>query len=399
MNPWKGLRGLPHEIWVLFVATLTNRAGTMVLPFLVLYLTDHLGFTAAQAGSLLALYGVGALIAAPLSGWLCDRFGGYRIMRESLLLTGLVLVVIPLFKSYAAVAAAVFLMALANEMFRPANLAYISLLVTPEQRKPSFSLIRLSINLGMSIGPALGGFLAGVSFLWLFVIDALTSLAAGLLLAFSSFREIKHVPAKNETTGEEVQKAASPLKDRRFITYVIAILPVAFVFFQHLSAMPLFMVRNLKLPEHIYGLMFTINTLLIVFLEVPLNLATAHWSYRFTLPLGCLLCAAGFGGLAFANGLAGVIVTVIVWTFGEMILFPSSSAYVAHIATPSRQGQYMGMYTMAWGLSFMIGPWGGTYILEHFGGVVLWGFMFILGSLSAVMMALVVDKEKHDHNT
>ncbi|HSP06976.1 MAG TPA: MFS transporter, partial [Acidobacteriota bacterium] len=367
MNPWKGLQGLPREIWILFAATLTNRAGTMVLPFLVLYLTDSLGFSAGHAGFILAVYGIGALISAPLSGWLCDRYGGYRIMRESLLLTGLVLILIPLFKTFAAVTVAVFLLALANEMFRPANLAYMSLLVMPEQRKPAFSLIRLSINLGMSVGPALGGFLAGVSFLWLFVIDALTSLAAGLLLAFSNFREIKgeHLSQHKKADGS-APPAASPLRDRRFIAYVIAILPVAFVFFQHISAMPLFMVRNLHLQEHVYGLMFTINTLLIVFLEVPLNLATAHWPYRLTLVLGCILCAAGFGGLALATGLYGVIATVVVWTFGEMVLFPGSSAYVAHIATPARQGQYMGMYTMAWGVSFSLGPWLGVYILDHF---------------------------------
>lgn len=384
---------MPREIWVLFVATLTNRAGTMVLPFLVLYLTDHLGFSAARAGFVLAIYGFGALIAAPLAGWLCDRYGGYRIMRESLLVTGLILALIPIFKSYYSVAAIVFAMALANETFRPAILAYVSLLVTPEQRKASFSLIRLSINLGMSIGPALGGFLADVSFLWLFVIDALTSLSAGILLAFSGIRNIQHQHMQSETQSEAPKPAGSALRDRRFMNYVFALLPIAFVFFQHISAMPLFMVKHLHMAEHTYGLMFTINTLMIVFLEVPLNISTSHWSYRYTLVLGCILFAVGFGGLGLVSGLWGVIATVVIWTFGEMILFPSSSAYVAHISAPSRQGQYMGIYTMSWGFAFAFGPWVGTYLLDHFGSRVLWGMMFILGLISAGWMALIVSKD------
>src|SRR6186997_3076991 len=160
MNPWRQLQGRPREVWLISLVTLVNRAGTMVLPFLVLYLTESLGFSVARAGLVMTLYGVGALIASPLSGWLCDRYGGFRIMRESLLVTGVILLFIPFAKSFAAVTALVILLALANEMFRPANLAYLSLLVSAENRKPAFSLVRLSINLGMSIGPAAGGFIA-----------------------------------------------------------------------------------------------------------------------------------------------------------------------------------------------------------------------------------------------
>ena len=110
--------------------------------------------------------------------------------------------------------------------------------------------------------------------------------------------------------------------------------------------MPLYMVRDLKMSEKIYGLMFTLNTLLIVALELPINLATVHWSSRKSLVLGTILCAIGFGGLAFATNIIRVMITVVVWTFGEMILFPAMSAYVAHIAPPHKQGMYMGFYVM-----------------------------------------------------
>src|SRR5262249_46227075 len=159
-----------------------------------------------------------------------------------------------------------------------------------------------SINLGMSIGPALGGFIAGVSFLWLFIIDATTSFAAGILLAFSGMKDLKHV-ADPAASLHPNPKSTSPLRDPKFLLYFGALLPIGLVFFQHISAMPLFMVKHLHLPEHMYGLMFTINTLMIVFLEVPLNLSTSHWSFRWALVLGCFLFSAGFGGLAFVNGL------------------------------------------------------------------------------------------------
>ena len=78
-NPWSGLAGLPRGIWILFAVTLINRMGTMVLPFLVLYLTREIGFSAGRAGLVLTVYGAGALCAAPLAGRLCDRLGATRV--------------------------------------------------------------------------------------------------------------------------------------------------------------------------------------------------------------------------------------------------------------------------------------------------------------------------------
>jgi MFS family permease len=175
-------------------------------------------------------------------------------------------------------------------------------------------------------------------------------------------------------------------RDPRFVFFMIAIIPVTFVFFQHLSTMPLYLVRDLRLSPGQYGLMFTINTLLIVLLEVPLNLSTVHWSHRRNLAIGAFLFAAGFGALAFATGFWSVTFTVIIWTFGEMILFPGSAAYVSHLAPPERQGEYMGFYSMTFALAFMFAPWAGTEILERKGGVFLWGIMFLLGMISTLMM-------------
>jgi MFS family permease len=390
MNPWKGLKGLPRQLWIIAGATLINRAGTMVLPFLVLYQTSQLGFSAGRAGFVVTLYGIGALIAAPLSGHLVDRFGGFRIMRESLLVSGLILLALPAAKSYPALACMVFLLALATEMFRPANLAVITGLVPAEQRKAAYGLVRGAINLGMSIGPALGGFLAQFSFHWLFIIDGATSIVAGMMLALTGFRP------RSDPEQAEAKVAAPPasaFSDRRFLAFLLSIIPVAFVFFQHLSTMALFMVRDLGLPATAYGFMFTINTIMIVVMEVPINISTAHWSHRITLMLGCLLYAIGFGGLAFATGIWTVVATVVIWTFGEMILFPGLASYTAQVAPAGRQGQYMGLYTMAFGFAFSLAPWTGTYLLDHFGGNVVWGVMFIAGCLSALLLMIVVKKE------
>jgi MFS family permease len=390
VKAWRDLEGMPRGVWVLFATTLVNRAGTMVLPFLVLYLTRDLGFTDAQAGRVLFVYGGTALFAAALSGRLSDVLGPMKVIRNSLFATSGILLLFPLARSQWSVIVMTFALSLAAESFRPASLAVVADLVTPAQRKPAFALTRLAINLGMSIGPAVGGFLATVSFRWLFLVDGVTSLAAGILLVLALRRGPAHHSQPEILPAPPSKRAWT---DWRLIFFLVALFPVAIVFFQHLSSMPLYLVRDLHLSEIDYGLFFTINTLLIVALEVPINSATAHWSHRRTLALGAFLFAAGFGALALARDFWSVAATVVVWTFGEMFLFPALAAYVTEIAPPARRGEYMGLTQMAMSLGFAVGPWAGTAVLERFGGNTLWLSCLALG-LAATAMMLRLPEEK-----
>jgi predicted MFS family arabinose efflux permease len=391
INPWRGLGALPREVWVLFAATIVNKAGTMVLPFLVLYLTRDLGFSVAKAGLVVALYGAGALVAAPISGRLSDRLGPIRIMRASLLLSGMVLLLFALARTPAAVIAVVLALSLTAESFRPANMAIVGDLVDAPLRKTSFAVNRLAINLGMSVGPAVGGFLAAKSFFWLFLVDGITSLAAGVILLLSRFP--RHVHGEGSRQIEDSlsplsRSGAGALRDGRLLYFLLAcVFPVAIVFFQHISSMPIYLVRDLGLSIAAYGLLFTVNTVLIVFLEVPLNTATAHWPHRRSLILGAVLCGLGFGALAVAWDIWTVAVTVVVWTFGEMFFFPGMAAYLTDIAPARRRGEYMGISQMVMGLAFMLGPWAGTSALGRFGGDSVWIGTLVLGLLAAAAMA------------
>lgn len=388
-NPWRSLRGLPSGIWLLSAAMLINRAGTMALPFLVLYLTERLGLSAGEAALVVAFYGAGSLITSPLAGWLCDRIGAVRIMKLSLVLSGAMLLIFPLAKSFLSVSVITVIWAVLGEAFRPASLAVAADMVAPEQRKAGFALIRLAVNLGMSVGPAVGGFLAAVSFPALFLVDGATSILAGVVLA-ALWRQ----PAPSDALDPEPQHSAShadpgrgALADHRFLLFLAAFIPVQVVFFQLQAAMPLFLVRSPGISASGFGILLTINTVLIILLEVPLNSAMAHWNARKSLAAGALLVGIGFGSLAFATGVWSVAATVVVWTFGEMILFPGSSAYVADSAPPQRRGQYMGLFQMTFSLSFTIGPWLGAEVLEAFGAPFLWTAAFVGCLLSAALMA------------
>ncbi|MEO8577454.1 MAG: MFS transporter [Gemmatimonadales bacterium] len=392
MNIWRSLRGLPRDLWIVAIASLVNRAGTMVLPFLVLYLTRQLGFSAPRAGFALAVYGAGSIIASPIAGRFSDLVGPLPIMRFSLIGTGFLLLIFPFVKSFEGVIALTFAWALVSEAFRPANLAMIAEVVPQEQLKPAYALIRLAINLGMSIGPAVAGFIAARSFSWIFVVDAVTTLAAGAVLLATPIVTGKRRRA--DATGDREGKGRLPevFGDRRMLLFLAALFLVGIVFFQHEGALPLFLVQDLQLSPAFYGMLFTVNTVMIVFLEVPLNAATAHWPHRRGLAIGAMLFAIGSGAFAFASGPAMVIVGIVVWTFGEMLLFPQASAYVAEIAPPHRRGQYMGAYSLAFSLAFAVAPWAGTATFAHYGAKALWIGVCAIGAISAAMMLFVTSQ-------
>lgn len=413
MNPWRGLKNLPREMWILCGATLVNRSGTMVLSFLVLYITATRGVSPARAALALTVYGLSALLVMPLAGRLADRVGPLPIMKTSLFLTGVLLLIFPLAKSYVGILMMTFGFSVLNESIRPASLSMISSLVAPAQRKSAFALNRLSANLGMSVGPAIGGILAVYSFRWLFLVDGSTSILAGLVLVLAPWRNLTQIKSQEpqwedaEDLGREIEAdSTTPLaalhptadlrafRNRRMLYFIAALIPVQLVFFQLTSTLPLFLVHNLRFPESIYGTIFTVNTLLIVALEVPLNSAMADWSHRHTLTLGALLYAVGFGsyalvGIAPFGKTAGVFAAVVIWTFGEMIMMPGSSAYAAEIAPPERRGEYMGLYTMSFNIGFSVGPLLGASLLGRWGPSVAWGAAFVSGCISALMMSRI----------
>ncbi len=387
MNPWKGLKNIPRNVWLISGATLINRTGTMVLPFLALYLTQGIEVSIAEAGIVLTVYGIGALVSAPFVGKLSDRIGSMNVMKLSLLSSGLVFLLFPWFSDYYTIILLTFVLSILSEAFRPASMSFLSEQGEPEQRKTIFALYRLAINLGMSIGPVVGGILTTINFSLLFYVDGVTTLAAGLYIAFvhwDNWNDENSDETTNETT--EVNKVKPVYKDLRYMYYLLTLLPVSIVFFQNFSTLPLYIVEELDYTKPTLGALFMVNTILIIIFEVPLNTSTGKWQEWKSLVLGSFLTAIGFGAMALVQDLSFIIVTMVIWTFGEMIVFPSASAYVAGIAPNKRRGEYMGYYQMLFSTCFILAPFIGTHVYESFGSTVLWAGTFVLGITSTIMM-------------
>lgn len=360
--------GLSRPVWLLSIASLINRAGTMVLPFLALYLTEERGFTTAGAGQVLALYGLGAMAASFLGGWLCDRFDPRLIMKASLILTGLGFLALGQMESRPAILATIVFLSVAGETFRPANAAALARASDPAERTRSFALYRLAINLGMTLGPTVGGFLALRSYDLLFVVDGATCiLAAGLLWL------VPGEPAPVQEMGAAAAAPArSPWRDRPVLVMLFLLFLLNVVTFQVVSTYTLSLRDLYGFPENWIGLTLAVNTLIIVLFEMVLVHRVARYDPLRMTGLGAFLLCFGLALLPLGRGFAYAAFTVVIWSLGEMLAFPIIAGVIANRADAGSVGRYMGLMNLAFASAYVIAPLAGTWVYQNLGPQALW---------------------------
>jgi MFS family permease len=358
--------GLPREAWLLAVVLFVNRAGTMVIPFLTLYLTSERGMNEAAAGRMISVYGVGSIIGAYFSGRLCEAFGAVRLQTVCMLLSAPCYLLIGAWETWPAIAASLFLLSLVNEAVRPANATAVTKLTTRENRARAFALQRLALNLGFSIGPAIGGVLATVDFRLLFVVDGATTLLAGAVLLY--FFRMRRVESQSgESDGDDDGPRVSPLGDRVFVAFLVLSLMTGIVFMQFGSTYPLYLRDHFGLTKPLIGLMFAVNTTIIVAVEMLLMDAIGAWPLLRTIGWGSCLACLGFGILPFGDSVAYAVLAMIVVTIGEMLSFPLSAAFVSTRGRRGSESLYLGWYLTVHSAALVLAPaiGGALYQANH----------------------------------
>jgi len=372
--------GLPRRVWILALAAVVNRSGTMVLPFMSLYLTTRLSFSIVEAGRVLSLYGIGAIAGSWLGGVLSDRVGPVRVQVASLLATGVGFIVLSRLHGHAAISTAMVALSVVQECFRPAMFTAVTRDSEPAVRTRSLALVRLAVNLGMTVGPAAGGILAVRHYGLLFVADAATCwLAAGVLLVAIGVRGGPKAPER--AAGAP---SASPWRDGPYLGFLGVMVVLGTVFFQISSTMPLYYREHYRLAEDAIGFLLAINTVIIVTVEMVLLRAVEHRDHMALAGLGCLLVCTGFALLPLGSGWGFAAVTVVVWTAGEMLSLPLTNSIASNRAPAVSSGRYMGAYSLAFAVSFVLAPAIGTTVYQGLGPGALWGGIGAVGVALAV---------------
>ena len=389
---FSSFRGIAREIWILAAVLLITRSGMMVLPFLTLYTTKDLSFSIVEAGIVTGCYGAGSLLGSWLGGWLTDRVGFYRVTLYSLLVGGIGMISLTLFRDFYSLSIAVFITSLIVDASRPPIMAAVSSYSKPEDQTRSISLIRMAVNLGIAIGPAIAGLLAATAgYFWLFIIDGLTCMAATIPLIVFIKGDQRIVDKKNKETKDTDIPA---YRDHLYLTFLVIFCINIIAFMQILSTAPLFFERELQMNEAQIGLFFTFNGMLVFFFEMPLVKFSQENLKSFTsIILGAVLM--GLGHLCLNLNLHWLIIITaynLFISFGEIINFPFGNSLSLDRAPKSQKGKYMGLWAMMFSTAFIIAPVLGTQLVDNFGFKTTW---FAIAALNFLMIPGFIWVKQH----
>lgn len=348
----------------------------MVIPFLGIYMSSELAFSKTQIGIVLGCFGLGAVCGSWLGGWLTDRFGNFKVQLWSLVAVIPLFLIIPLFRTFETLAPMIFVLTLVADIFRPANSVSVARYAKPENITRAYSLNRMAVNLGFSIGPALGGFLATISYNWIFYGNALAAGIAALVFIYF-FRNRKgnevavHEDFQSEKNKETTERNA--YTDGLFIIFNIFCCLFAMAFFQLLGTLPLYYKDVHVMNTSQIGLLLGFSGFVIVLFEMVLVHSIEHrYSTRQIMFIGTGIAALSYLMLNIDLGVAWLYFAMLLLSTGEMLTLPFSATISIQRAGKNNQGAYMGFNSLAFAAANIFSAYLGTTIADHYGYDMLW---------------------------
>ncbi|MGK0253058.1 MAG: putative MFS family arabinose efflux permease [Mariniflexile sp.] len=380
-------KGLSEEIWWLALITLINRAGTMVIPFLALYLKEDLHFTVSHVGWVMSAFGLGSVAGSWLGGKLTDKIGYYKVMVRSLLSTGVLFIALQFLNTFASICIGIFFVMLVADTFRPAMFVALNAYSKPENKIRSLTLIRLAINLGFSAGPAMGGLIiTGLGYTGLFWVDGITCIIATLVMI-----QVLHPKKAKVLDAFKNEHPISAYRDYAFLIFLVAMALFGVVFLQYFSTITIYYKDVHRLSELQIGLLLGLNGFLIFIFEMPLIKWLENTKYT---KLGLMFFGAILTGLSllilnFTSWSGILVVGMLLMTVGEMVAFPFSNAFAVNRAKKGNQGEYMALYSMSFSIAHIFGHNAGLQMTAALGFDTTWYIITGIALICALILFIL----------
>ncbi len=391
------LNRYPKQFWLLVGGMLISMLGaTMIWPFLLIYASKRLAMPLTQIATLMTINAVVGVAFTFVAGPVTDKFGRKWVMVFGLLINASMYLFMMRADSYAIFAILMAFSGAATPLYRIGADAMIADLIPELERLEAFALIRMAKNVGVSMGPAIGGILAAISYDITFISAAVGMTFFGLLLVFFAKETLPAHETSSTISEDRTGKLGYRyiLRDKAFIA-MIAIYSLGWTTAALMwIILPVYANQNYGIPENIYGLIPTTNALIVIFFQVTVSRKTKPYRPLPIMALGMAFYAIGTGSVALGSGFWGFWTSIVIITIGELIIVPTSSAYVANLAHPAMRGRYMGLYNLAWSFARGVGPVMGGWLSDSFGPVTIWYGGLFVGSLSAFGLLLLAMRER-----
>jgi predicted MFS family arabinose efflux permease len=371
--------GLSKEIWTLSAVILVNRSSSMAVPFMSLYMTQYLHRPPSDAGLIITLFGLGAILGATAGGKLTDMVGFRTIQVLSSIIGGAFFIVFSSLTNFHLLCIFTLLISFFSEAFKPANFAAIAVYAKEGTATRSDSLNRLASNLGFAVGSSMGGIIASFSYPALFIVDGAVSIAAGVFIYFLLPEVRKLISGSGKTVSDEPVRM--PWNDVLFMQFLLLTLLLTTCFYLMFRVVPLFYKEVLHLDEFMIGVVLGMNGLIIALFEMVMISKIQHKRSPVNYIIRGVLCIV----LSYLVLLLPVyiplllaLLSVALFTVGEMFALPFINAFVISRSNEFNRGQYAAGYTISWSAAQVLGPSAGFYLAEHYGYHVLWVVLILL---------------------
>ena len=385
---WRqAVRGYPTQFWLMFLGMLLATLGaSMIWPYLLIYAAERLQAPLTQVSALFTINAAFGLLAAVLAGPVVDTWGRKGVLVVSLLGAGGVYLALGWAARWWQFALLVAFWGLFTPLYRVGGDAMLADLVAPERRPEAYALLRMANNLGVAVGPAIGGFLATTSYHLAFY-AAGTGFAIYALLLLVAARET--LPGQGRLAWDAVRRAAleylQVAADRALrgmlLAYLLAVMAAALMWI----FLSLYLKTRFGIPESQFGWLATTNATMVVAFQFAVTRRAEKFASLRVMAAGAALYGLGIGSMALGRTFGHFWLSMVVVTLGEMLLVPTASAYVANLAPPDRRGRYMASLGLVWSLaSGLITPLGG-WLSDHLTPMAPWLAALALGLLSAAL--------------
>lgn len=378
----------PTLFWIIVGTLFIDSIGsTLLFPFFALYFTQKFAVGMTEAGTLLGMSSLFGLIGSVIGGAITDRFGRRRLILFGLTSSALSSLSLGLVSNVSTLYFLIIIVGLLSRVAVPAYDAVLADILPEAKRQEGFGIMRVAFNYAWIFGTALGGLIAARSFLALFILDAVLSMIAAIIL-YRFLVETKPVsPAEVKTNESFLNTMAGyrvTLRDLAFMSFLITGMIVLIVYQQEYTSLPVYLRDVHHIDTKSYGVMLSLSGLQVVLFQFWISRTIRVYPPFLMMTLGALFLMIGFGIIGFVSGIALFMLSILIITFGEMIFYPTGQVLAVSFAPVNMRGRYMAIYSLAWAIPATIGPAAAGLILDNYDPNLLW----YLGGILCVIAAI-----------
>ena len=384
-----------RNFWLLMFASFIDMlGGSLIFPFFSLYLTQKFNVGMTQVGTMFLVWALtSGLIGNTLGGAMADKFGRKTNMIFGLIASATSALLMVVIKNILLFYIAIAIVGIFEDIAGPARQAMIADLVQDDLRGDAYGIFRIVFNLSVTIGPAIGGYMASRSFEALFFADVVISLLVAVFVFFflPETRPQVSNPEKHqeETFKQAMQGYGQVLKDKVYMAFILVSILSVLMYFNMNSSLSVYLVNHRGFTSGQFGYLLSLNAIMVVVLQMAFTRFTAKWKPMLAIAIGNVLYVIGFSMYGYINSYSMCLLAMVIITIGEMITAPKEQAIVADFAPEHMRGRYMAIRSFAWIIPVAIAPLGAGLIMDNLDPRILWYVAGFIGTLSVIGFAIL----------